>query len=96
MSELKNLIELKNISMSFDGETVLDDLNLSIKDGEFVTFLGASGCGKTTTLRIIAGFIEPMQGDVFFDGQRINGVPPHKRHVNTIFQRYALFPHLNV
>ena len=96
MSELKNLIELKNISMSFDGETVLDDLNLSIKDGEFVTFLGASGCGKTTTLRIIAGFIDPLQGDVFFDGQRINGVPPHKRNVNTIFQRYALFPHLNV
>ena len=66
MSELKNLIELKNISMSFDGETVLDDLNLSIRDGEFVTFLGASGCGKTTTLRIIAGFIDPIQGDVFF------------------------------
>ena len=96
VNEKKNIIELKNITMSFDGETVLDNLNLSVKDGEFVTFLGASGCGKTTTLRIIAGFLEPDSGDVFFDGQRINGVPPYKRPVNTIFQRYALFPHLNV
>ena len=92
----KNIIELKNITMSFDGEKVLDNLNLSVKDGEFVTFLGASGCGKTTTLRIIAGFLEPDAGDVFFDGKRINGLPPYKRSVNTIFQRYALFPHLNV
>ncbi len=91
-----NIIELKNITVSFDGEPVLDDLCLSIKDGEFVTFLGASGCGKTTTLRVIAGFISPDRGDVFFDGKRINDLPPHKRQVNTIFQRYALFPHLNV
>ena len=95
-NQSKNIIELKNITMSFDGEKVLDNLNLSVKDGEFVTFLGASGCGKTTTLRIIAGFLEPDNGDVFFDGKRINGTPPYKRSVNTIFQRYALFPHLNV
>ncbi len=92
----RNIIELKNITVSFDGDTVLDDLNLSIRDGEFVTFLGASGCGKTTTLRVIAGFITPDNGDVFFDGKRINDLPPHKRNVNTIFQRYALFPHLNI
>ncbi len=90
------LIDLNNITVSFDGETVLDNLSLSIEDGEFVTLLGASGCGKTTTLRIIAGFIEPDSGDVFFDGKRINGVPPYKRHINTIFQRYALFPNYNV
>lgn len=90
------IIELKNISVSFDGETVLDDISLSIKDKEFVTLLGPSGCGKTTTLRIIAGFLEPNEGDVFFEGQRINGTPAYKRQVNTIFQRYALFPHLNV
>ncbi len=94
MSE--NIIDLKGIRMSFDGETVLDGIDLSIKDGEFVTFLGPSGCGKTTTLRIIAGFESPDCGDVFFEGKRINAVPPHKRHINTIFQRYALFPHLNV
>lgn len=92
----KNILELKDISVSFDGESILDKLNLSIKDGEFVTFLGASGCGKTTTLRVIAGFISPDSGDVFFDGKRINDLPPYKRQVNTIFQRYALFPHLNV
>ena len=92
----KNILELKDISVSFDGETILDKLNLSIKDGEFVTFLGASGCGKTTILRVIAGFISPDSGDVFFDGKRINDLPPYKRQVNTIFQRYALFPHLNV
>lgn len=92
----KNIIELKNITMSFEGNTILDNLNLSVKDGEFVTLLGASGCGKTTTLRILAGFFEPDSGDVFFDGKRINGVPPYKRNINTIFQRYALFPHLNV
>ena len=92
----KNILELKNITVSFGDDTVLDNLDLSIKDGEFVTFLGASGCGKTTTLRVIAGFITPDSGDVFFDGVRINDLPPHKRQVNTIFQRYALFPHLNV
>ncbi len=90
------IIDLKNISVSFDGEQILKSINLYIRDGEFITFLGPSGCGKTTTLRIIAGFLEPDGGDVIFDGKRINGVPPHKREVNTIFQRYALFPHLNV
>ena len=90
------IIDLKNVSVSFDGEQILKNINLYIRDGEFITFLGPSGCGKTTTLRIIAGFLEPDGGDVIFDGKRINGVPPHKREVNTIFQRYALFPHLNV
>ena len=90
------IISIKNISMSFDGENVLQDLNLNIRDGEFVTLLGPSGCGKTTTLRIIGGFIKPDAGDVFFSGKRINDLPPHKRAVNTIFQKYALFPHLNV
>ena len=96
MENSNKLIELKGISLSFDGEKILDDLNLSIADGEFVTLLGPSGCGKTTTLRIIAGFLEPDEGEVYFDSQLINGVPPHKRRVNTIFQRYALFPHYNV
>ncbi len=91
-----SIIELRDIRMSFDGEVVLDGINLTIKDGEFVTFLGPSGCGKTTTLRIIAGFESQTDGDVFFEGKNINAVPPHKRHINTIFQRYALFPHLNV
>lgn len=90
------IITLKDISVSFNGEQVLKDLNLEIKDGEFVTILGPSGCGKTTTLRIIAGFQEPDYGEVFFGRKRMNGVPAHKRKVNTIFQRYALFPHLNV
>ncbi|MDO4458702.1 MAG: ABC transporter ATP-binding protein [Clostridia bacterium] len=90
------IITLNNIAVSFDGEQVLKDFNLSIKDGEFVTLLGPSGCGKTTVLRTIAGFIDPDHGDVLFEGKKINDVPPHKRAVNTIFQRYALFPHLNV
>ena len=96
MTNRKHLIELKDITVSFDGEKILDDLSLYIRDGEFVTLLGSSGCGKTTTLRIIAGFIEPDEGQVFFDSRDITGVPPYKREVNTIFQRYALFPHLNV
>ena len=91
-----NIIDLKNISVAFDGETIIDNMNLYIRDKEFITFLGPSGCGKTTTLRIIAGFQQPDSGDVIFDGKIINGVPPHKRQLNTIFQRYALFPHLNV
>lgn len=94
--EKENIVELKNISVAFDGEQVLDGLNLGIKDKEFVTLLGPSGCGKTTTLRLIAGFLEPDGGDVMFEGKKINGVPAYKRQVNTIFQRYALFPHLNV
>ncbi len=90
------IISLENIAISFDGEKVLDDLNLRISDGEFVTLLGPSGCGKTTTLRIIGGFVTPDSGDVFFNGARVNDVPAYKRRVNTIFQRYALFPHMNV
>ena len=82
--------------MAFDGEYVLKDINLYFNDKEFLTLLGPSGCGKTTTLRIIGGFLKPTSGDVHFDGVRINDVPPHKRAVNTIFQKYALFPHLNV
>lgn len=91
-----NIISLKNISVSFDDEVILDKLNLDIKDGAFVTLLGPSGCGKTTTLRIIGGFQEPDSGDVFFGSERINDLPAHKRKLNTVFQRYALFPHLNV
>jgi len=82
--------------MAFDSEYVLKNINLYFNDKEFLTLLGPSGCGKTTTLRIIGGFLKPTSGDVFFDGVRINDVPPHKRMVNTIFQKYALFPHLNV
>lgn len=94
--EKQNIIELKDIFVSFDGEQVLDGLNLDIRDKEFITLLGPSGCGKTTTLRIIAGFLEPDAGEIVFEGKKINGVPAYKRQVNTIFQRYALFPHLNV
>lgn len=90
------IIDLKNISVSFDGEKIIENMNLYIRDKEFISFLGPSGCGKTTTLRIIAGFLQPDSGEVVFDGKVINGVPPHKRQLNTIFQRYALFPHLNV
>ena len=90
------LIEIRNISKEFDGEKVLKGIDLTIHDKEFVTFLGPSGCGKTTTLRILAGFETADTGEVFFDGQRIDNVPPHKRHINTVFQKYALFPHLNV
>ncbi|MBR4743229.1 MAG: ABC transporter ATP-binding protein [Oscillospiraceae bacterium] len=93
---MKKIIELKNISKSFDGETVLDSINLDIYDNEFLTLLGPSGCGKTTTLRIIGGFETPDEGDVIFMGERINDIPAHKRSVNTVFQKYALFPHLNV
>ena len=90
------IIELKNISMEFNGEQVLKGIDLEIHDKEFVTLLGPSGCGKTTTLRIIGGFLTPDSGDVFFNGKRVNDVPPYKRAVNTVFQKYALFPHLNV
>ena len=92
----KNIISLENIAVSFDGEKILNDINLDIKDKEFVTFLGPSGCGKTTTLRIIGGFLKSDSGIVRFDGKEINNIPPYKRNVNTVFQRYALFPHLNV
>ena len=92
----KELIRLRDCVMSYGDEVVLDHINLYINDKEFLTLLGPSGCGKTTTLRIIGGFLSPTAGDVLFDGVRINDVPPHKRAVNTVFQRYALFPHLNV
>ena len=92
----KELIRLSNCSMAFDDEIVLKNLNLYINDKEFLTLLGPSGCGKTTTLRIIGGFTTPSSGDVFFDGVRINDVPPYQRQINTVFQKYALFPHLNV
>ena len=91
-----NIVSLRDISVDFDGDPILVGLDLDIRDKEFVTLLGPSGCRKTTTLRTIGGFVSPKSGDVFFDGVRINDVPPHKRHVNTVFQRYALFPHLNV
>ncbi len=96
MNKENKIIELKNVSKSFDGQVVLDNINLYICDNEFLTLLGPSGCGKTTTLRIIAGFETADEGDVIFLGDNINNLPPHKRNVNTVFQRYALFPHLNV
>lgn len=92
----KELIRLRNCCMAFDDELVLNNLNLYINDKEFLTLLGPSGCGKTTTLRIIGGFTTPLSGDVLFDGVRINDVPPYQRQINTVFQKYALFPHLNV
>ena len=92
----KELIRLRDLCMAFDNEQVLDHINLYINDKEFLTLLGPSGCGKTTTLRIIGGFAMPTSGDVLFDGVRINDVPPYKRQINTVFQKYALFPHLNV
>lgn len=90
------LIRLQGVSKAFDGETVLDNVCLDIHDKEFITLLGPSGCGKTTTLRIIGGFETPDSGTVYFDGKEINDLPPYKRLVNTVFQKYALFPHLNV
>ena len=92
----KELIRLRNVCMAFDDELVLDHLNLYFNDKEFLTLLGPSGCGKTTTLRIVGGFVTPTSGDVLFDGVRINDVPPYQRQINTVFQKYALFPHLNV
>ncbi len=90
------IVSLKDIVVKFDGEQVLKNISLDINDKEFITLLGPSGCGKTTTLRIIGGFVTPDSGEVFFDGKRINDIPPYKRQVNTVFQKYALFPHLNV
>ena len=93
---MAKLIELKGISKSYDGEKVIDGMNLYIRDGEFITLLGPSGCGKTTTLRIIGGFETADEGSLYFDGVEISEVPAYKRHINTVFQKYALFPHLNV
>ena len=93
---MKKIIDLRNITVSYGDNTILENLNLYINEKEFITLLGPSGCGKTTTLRAIAGFVKVDSGDVIFEGKRINDVPPHKRRVNTIFQRYALFSHLNV
>ncbi len=93
---MENIVSLEDIVVTFDGEQILNHINLDIRDKEFVTLLGPSGCGKTTTLRIIGGFLEPDSGTVTFEGKKINHIPPYKRNVNTVFQRYALFPHLNV
>ena len=93
---MRKLIEFQNIVKNFDGQLVLKGVNLSIYENEFVTLLGPSGCGKTTLLRILGGFLEQDEGTVIFDGKCIDNVPPYKREINTVFQRYALFPHLNV
>lgn len=93
---MEKLLELRNISKSFNKELVLDEFNLYVKRNEFVTLLGPSGCGKTTALRIIGGFEKPDSGSVFFEGQDITDLAPHKRNLNTVFQKYALFPHMNV
>ena len=90
------IVKLEDIVVVYDDEKVLKSINLDINDKEFITLLGPSGCGKTTTLRIIGGFAKPTSGNVFFDGKLINDVPPYKRQVNTVFQKYALFPHMNV
>ena len=92
----KNLITLEHISKTYDNHIVLDDLNLEIHENSFVTLLGPSGCGKTTTLRIIGGFETPDQGKVIFDGRDITDLAPNKRQLNTVFQKYALFTHMNI
>lgn len=94
--QLEKIISLENIAISFDNVNVLKNINLDIYDKEFITILGPSGCGKTTMLHIIGGFLKPDKGNVIFEGKIINNLPPHKRNINTVFQRYALFPHLNV
>ena len=91
-----SLTDLVNISKTFDDTMVLDDLNLAVKENTFVTLLGPSGCGKTTTLRIIGGFEKPDTGKVIFDGQDITNLPPNKRQLNTVFQKYALFTHMSI
>ena len=96
MTQNDVIIRLQNVSKAFGGKQVLDNISLDIKKGEFVTLLGPSGCGKTTTLRLISGFTTPDSGTVYMDGKDISGIPPYKRPLNTVFQRYALFPHLDV
>ena len=93
---MDKIIEIKNLSKSFGDKKVLEDINLYIRRGEFITLLGPSGCGKTTLLRMIAGFLQPDEGSILMDGKELAGVPPHERPLNTVFQRYALFPHLDV
>ena len=93
---MQRLIDLINISKAFGRTTVLDGINIYINKNEFLTLLGPSGCGKTTTLRIIGGFEYPSEGDLIFNGKSILHIPPHKRKVNTVFQKYALFPNMNV
>ena len=94
--EKKKLIEFRNIVKNFDGQIILKGVNLDIYEKEFVTLLGPSGCGKTTLLRILGGFLEADEGHVIFDGEEINDKPPYERELNTVFQKYALFPHLSV
>ena len=92
----KNLIELKNLTKRYGDMTAVDSINLTIKENEFVTLLGPSGCGKTTTLRMIGGFEDPDEGQILFEGKLLNPIPAYKRNINTVFQRYALFTHMNV
>ncbi|MCQ2381697.1 MAG: ABC transporter ATP-binding protein [Clostridia bacterium] len=92
----EKIVELKNIVKIYDKEKVVDDVSLSIKKGDFVTILGPSGCGKTTLLRMIAGFEKPTEGEIYLEGVNVTNIPPYKRNINTVFQKYALFPHLNV
>lgn len=94
--EQDSFLSLQNLRKSYDGEVVLDNVSLDIKKGEFLTLLGPSGCGKTTTLRLIGGFAYPDSGKIIFEGNDITNIPPNKRRVNTVFQKYALFPYLNV
>ena len=96
--ERENIIELKSVTKSFsdNGFVAVKDFNLEVKRGEFVTFLGPSGCGKTTTLRMIAGFEMPTSGEILLNGKPIQNLPPYERPINTVFQRYALFPHMNI
>ena len=97
MGTSENIIELKHITRTYeDGFSAVEDFNLEVKRGEFVTFLGPSGCGKTTTLRMIAGFDIPTSGEILLNGEPITNLPPNKRPINTVFQRYALFPHMNI
>lgn len=93
---MEYILELKNVSKSFQDDLILDNLNLNIKQGEFLTLLGPSGCGKTTTLRIIGGFLQPDEGEVIFDGKNIANLPPYERNINTVFQKYSLFPNMNI
>ncbi len=96
MQDFNYIIDVRNVHKSYKDKVVLDNINLSVRKGEFVTILGPSGCGKTTLLRLIAGFLPATSGQIFIGGKEITGVPPYKRPVNTVFQKYALFPHLNV